>query len=144
MLAELRLISSAASFCPHLCFKRPNTIVMLKMDETLNWICFKAGESVNLIFNHAKTKNPPSFKNEWMLGNKYHTHSPTDVPEETWNLLPPENTIENLRVSSTAHGLCKIPVKCSCMDSAIKKPVPGNLKLKSPQINNSIDSKHNR
>ena len=141
-MAELRLISLSSQFRPHFILNALNTIGA-QMDENpeTESVLSRLGESVNLIFNHAKNqKTLHPFKNEWMLvTNIIHIHRLMYL-KKLETSLPHENTIENLSQLLLPMGLLQIPVENALLHGlSNKESGPWELKIEITSVNNGID-----
>lgn len=112
-LADLRLISLSSQFRPHFILNALNTIGAQMDDKPeAETVLSRLGESVNLIFNHAKNqKTLHSFGNEWKLvENIIHIHRLMYL-KQLETSLPDATQIEKLKDLLLPMGILQIPVE---------------------------------
>lgn len=112
-LADLRLVSLSSQFRPHFILNALNTIGA-QMDDNpeTETVLSRLGESVSLIFNHAKNqKTLHSFENEWKLVlNIIQIHRLMYL-KQLEATLPADTEIEKIKDLQLPMGLLQIPVE---------------------------------
>lgn len=112
-MADLRLLTLSSQFRPHFILNALNTIgARMDGNPDTESVLSRLGESVNLIFNHAKAqKTLHSFQNEWKLvANIIHIHRLMYL-KTLETTLPEQSEIENWNDLQVPMGLLQIPVE---------------------------------
>jgi hypothetical protein len=125
-LANLQLVSLSSQFRPHFILNALNAIGAGSDDNPeQESILSRLGESVNLIFNHAKEqKTTHSFSNEWKLVlNVIEIHKLIYLKELRLT-LPPAQMLSEVADIQVPLGLLQIPVENALLHGLNNRLVP--------------------
>ena len=125
-LANLQLVSLSSQFRPHFILNALNAIGAGSDDKPeQESILSRLGESVNLIFNHAKEqKTTHSFSNEWKLVlNVIEIHKLIYLKELRLT-LPPAQMLSEVADIQVPLGLLQIPVENALLHGLNNRLVP--------------------
>jgi LytS/YehU family sensor histidine kinase len=140
-LANLQLVSLSSQFRPHFILNALNAIGAGSDDKPeQESILSRLGESVNLIFNHAKEqKTTHSFSNEWKLVlNVIEIHKLIYLKELRLT-LPPAQMLSEVADIKVPLGLLQIPVENALLHGLNNRLIaPWLLSVDVEAMNNYI------